>query len=42
LGVRARIDIARKQRIGGVVFWAIGFDNNAVWDLVKPVARPHT
>jgi spore germination protein YaaH len=42
LGVRARIDVARKERIGGVVFWAIGFDNNAVWDLVKPVARPHT
>ncbi|MFM8267277.1 MAG: HAD-IA family hydrolase [Ilumatobacteraceae bacterium] len=41
-GVRARIDIAREERIGGVVFWALGFDTPAVWEAVRDVARPRS
>ena len=39
-GVRARIDLARTMRIGGVSLWALGFDNDAVWKGVTEVARP--
>jgi spore germination protein YaaH len=40
-GVRARIDLARTERIGGVAFWALGFDSPLVWQLTAPVATPH-
>ncbi|MFM7686876.1 MAG: HAD-IA family hydrolase, partial [Actinomycetota bacterium] len=39
-GVRARIDLARAERIGGVSFWALGFDSPLTWELTRPVARP--
>jgi spore germination protein YaaH len=39
-GARARVDLARKERIGGVSFWALGFDSDALWPLVADVARP--
>ncbi len=39
-GVRARVDVAREQRIGGVVFWALGYDTAAEWAAVADVARP--
>jgi spore germination protein YaaH len=39
-GARARVDLARQERIGGVAFWALGFDDEAVWAAVAPVARP--
>lgn len=39
-GVRARVDLARELRIGGVVFWAMGFDTPDVWPAVADVARP--
>ncbi|MEQ1701193.1 MAG: HAD-IA family hydrolase [Ilumatobacteraceae bacterium] len=39
-GARARVDIAREERIGGVAFWALGFDGEAVWGQVADVARP--
>jgi spore germination protein YaaH len=39
-GVRARVDLARRERIGGVVFWALGFDSDATWQAVTAVARP--
>lgn len=39
-GARARIDLARSERIGGVAFWAFGFDSASLWPLVAPVARP--
>jgi spore germination protein YaaH len=39
-GVRARIDLAREERIGGVALWALGFDSEAVWPVIAPVARP--
>ncbi|MDO9173721.1 MAG: glycosyl hydrolase family 18 protein, partial [Actinomycetota bacterium] len=39
-GARARVDLAREERIGGVAFWALGFDSGATWDAVSDVARP--
>ena len=38
---RARVDLARKERIGGVALWALGFDTDEIWTAVKDVARPH-
>ena len=40
LGVRARVDLAREERIGGVVFWALGYDTDASWTAVADVVRP--
>jgi HAD superfamily hydrolase (TIGR01509 family) len=40
LGARARLDLARAEHIGGVSFWALGFDTEALWKLIAPVARP--
>jgi HAD superfamily hydrolase (TIGR01509 family) len=39
-GAKARIDLARTERIGGVTLWALGFDTADLWTAVKPVARP--
>jgi len=39
-GARARMDVARAERLGGVAFWALGFDSEALWPQVTPVARP--
>lgn len=41
-GVRARVDIAREMRIGGVIFWAMGFETPDSWTVVADVARPRT
>ena len=41
-GTLDRIDLARAERIGGVAFWALGFDSDTVWTTVAPVARPQT
>ena len=38
-GARARVDIARQERIGGVAFWAIGFDTPEVWEGIRDLAR---
>jgi spore germination protein YaaH len=42
LGARERIDLARRERLGGAALWALGFDDEATWveiaDLVRPVA----
>jgi spore germination protein YaaH len=38
-GAKARIDLARAERIGGVSLWALGFDTEALWTAIKPVAR---
>ena len=40
VGVRARIDLAREERIGGVVLWALGFDTELMWEGIAAVARP--
>jgi len=37
-GVRTRIDIAREERLGGVVLWALGFDSVTAWIAIEPVA----
>lgn len=39
-GSRSRLDLAREERIGGVAFWAIGFDNPTTWSSVADVATP--
>jgi spore germination protein YaaH len=41
-GARARIDLARAERIGGIAFWALGFDSDALWPAVVEVARPQS
>ena len=30
-GIRARMDLAIKAKLGGVALWALGFDNDEVW-----------
>ncbi len=40
VGVGLRMDIAREERIGGVVFWALGFDTPDVWTVVTSQATP--
>ena len=40
-GIRLRMDLARKYRLDGVSLWALGFDDQAVWDAILPtVADP--
>ena len=39
-GVRARIDIAREERLGGVALWAIGFDSDSLWPTIADLATP--
>ena len=41
-GVRARVDLAREERIGGVVLWAMGFDTADTGAQIVAVARPRT
>lgn len=38
-GARLRIDLARRERLGGVSLWALGFDAPATWDAVGALAR---
>lgn len=33
-GIRARMDLALEARLGGVALWALGFDNDEVWDAI--------
>lgn len=40
-GIRLRMDLAREYRLDGVALWALGFDDDAVWDAILPtVADP--
>ena len=39
-GALALVDLARKERIGGVALWALGFDTGAFWTAINDVARP--
>jgi len=39
-GSRARLDLARAERIGGVAFWALGFDSPETWAAVAGVETP--
>ncbi|MEO7369690.1 MAG: HAD-IA family hydrolase [Ilumatobacteraceae bacterium] len=38
-GARDRIDLARRQRLGGVSLWALGFDSPATWQNIGQLAR---
>ncbi len=40
-GVRLRMDLAREYRLDGVSLWALGFEDDAVWEQILPtVADP--
>jgi spore germination protein YaaH len=40
-GIRRRMDLARRYRLDGVSLWALGFEDQAVWDQILPtVADP--
>jgi spore germination protein YaaH len=40
-GIRLRMDLARQYRLDGVALWALGFDDDDVWDSILPtVADP--
>ena len=36
---RVRIDLARRERLGGVSLWALGFDDQRTWDEIAALAR---
>ncbi|WP_420450650.1 glycosyl hydrolase family 18 protein [Ilumatobacter sp.] len=38
-GARLRMDIARDRRIGAASLWALGFDDDDVWDELLPVVE---
>lgn len=35
-GIRQRMDLAREHQLDGVALWALGFDDQAVWDAILP------
>ena len=35
-GIRLRMDLAREHHLSGVSLWALGFDDDAVWDAILP------
>jgi spore germination protein YaaH len=42
-GIRRRMDLAREYGLDGVSLWALGFEDQAVWDAILPtVADPTT
>jgi HAD superfamily hydrolase (TIGR01509 family) len=38
-GARERIDLARRERLGGVALWAVGFDSPATWQSIGQLAH---
>ena len=38
-GSRERIDLARRERLGAVALWALGFDGPATWQSIAQLAR---
>ncbi len=38
-GARQRIDIARRDRLGAVALWALGYDGPATWQSIAQLAR---
>lgn len=38
-GARARVDLARRERLGGASLWALGFDSEATWTAIAALAR---
>jgi spore germination protein YaaH len=41
-GAAERVDLARRERLGGAALWALGFDDEATWTEVAPIVRPMT
>ncbi len=41
-GARDRIDLARRERLGAVSLWALGFDSAATWQSVGELAQTAT
>jgi hypothetical protein len=39
-GALARMDIARRAGFGGVALWALGYDDQTLWDTIEPLLRP--
>jgi hypothetical protein len=35
-GIRQRMDLAREYQLNGVSLWALGFDDDAVWEAILP------
>jgi beta-phosphoglucomutase-like phosphatase (HAD superfamily)/spore germination protein YaaH len=38
-GAQQRIDLARRERLGGVSLWALGFDSPATWQSIASLVR---
>ncbi len=38
-GVRLRMDLAREYQLNGVSLWALGFEDDAVWDAILPTVE---
>lgn len=38
-GARERIELARRAKLGGVALWALGYDDDSVWDAIGPLLR---
>ena len=41
-GVRLRMDLARARQLDGVSLWALGFEDEVVWDAILPTIAPAT
>jgi spore germination protein YaaH len=41
-GVRTRMDLARQYQLNGVALWALGFDDEGVWDAILPTVTDPT
>jgi spore germination protein YaaH len=39
-GAFERLDLARRERLGGGALWALGFDDEATWEAIDPIVRP--
>ncbi|HSB87281.1 MAG TPA: hypothetical protein VLD86_13285, partial [Ilumatobacteraceae bacterium] len=38
-GALQRVDLARRERLGAVSLWALGFDGPATWQSISQLAR---
>ena len=39
-GAALRVDLARRERLGGAALWALGYDSPATWTAIGALARP--
>lgn len=40
IGTLARMDLARAHHLGGVSLWALGFDSDATWGVIRATTTP--